>query len=269
MPSKVYPGRRLARKIKDTGIYFPKFETLKKAKKDRVTWVKALKGSKNPNKVKLAGKLKKCKKHNRCGSGACPICYRLYRKRMILETIKVIPDLHAIMLGTLIFYNEILLKNELQSFSQKDMKRLINRIQQQLKRLSIQTPLIGSFEFVYSPKHQVWIPHLHFIALTSEPEELDPLRPYLLKNSRNQTIAKKPLPLKLEHITEEYASTIGYCYKSSWNRRTRNKNGKKDLVGKRLTDSLLALDRLGMREKLFLFKFKSVKTKSGLKLMEL
>ncbi|KZY52456.1 hypothetical protein A3735_06080 [Oleiphilus sp. HI0061] len=271
MTREIYPGKQLAKSIREDGIYgvFPEFETFNDSKRKKKKVIKALRSSKSPRKIRLARKLKNCRKNKRCGSGACPICYQKFRKRMIWATAKVIPNLHAVMFGTLVFFDDAIQKNELRSFSLKDMKRLINRIQQQLRRLKIQTPLIGSFEFAYSPDDQIWIPHLHFIALTNRGKDLKPLRPYLLKNSRNQTFAENPKPLKLKHITKKYAYTIGYCYKSSWERKISDRYGDKSLSGKLLTDSLLAFDKLGMRKKLFLFKFKSVETKAGLKLMKL
>jgi len=272
MTKKIKRGSVLLKKIRKEGILStnPKFETIATVKKRKKAYIKALEGTMKPKQLRLAMKLRRCKKGKRCGSGACPTCCRLFRKRAIMVTLEVIPDLDKIMLATWLCYKDVIPKSKLKSFLRGNLAKLKNRMQQQLKRLDIQVPLIGGFEFVYLPEDEVWLPHFHCIALTDDRKELEPFRKYLLKNTKSQGLSQAFRPLAIDTITENHSSTIGYCYKAFWQRKNKNNRfAGKELSGKLLTDSLLSLDKLGQREKLFLFKFKSVETTKGLKIIKL
>src|SRR6185437_6377933 len=62
-----------------------RFETLVEAKERRARKVRIL-GQGGKGQRRLADKLKGCRKGRRCRSGACDVCLRLYRLRLLRQT---------------------------------------------------------------------------------------------------------------------------------------------------------------------------------------
>jgi hypothetical protein len=61
------------------------FETLADAKERRARKVRIL-GKGDKGQRRLADKLKRCRKGRRCRTGACDVCLRLYRLRLLRQT---------------------------------------------------------------------------------------------------------------------------------------------------------------------------------------
>jgi len=263
---KITNGRELATTIQRDGLnnFFEQFEDLEMAKNNRNEAIKALRKVNTKDCRILIKKLSSCKKGNRCNSGACPVCYRLFRKNVINQTIKIQSDMNKLNLVTWQCQKDNVPNEQLIDFTEKDLTRIKNRFYQVFKRLEIPYLLIASFEMVYLPDEKSWRPHFHCITSQENIEHLDNVfRKYLLKN-----YGTKPTPLNIKKITKDHVYAIGYLFKSSWEQkvvRTGKLNYQsKKLTGNLLVNSLLALDRLAIRKKLFLHKCKSYKKNSRL-----
>src|SRR6185437_9285064 len=66
-----------------------RFETLVEAKERRARKVRIL-GQGGKGQRRLADKLKRCQKGRRCRSGACDVCLRLYRLRLLRQGSRVL-----------------------------------------------------------------------------------------------------------------------------------------------------------------------------------
>ena len=66
------------------------FETYADAKKRRAQKIRSLRQG-DKDQQRLADKLERCRKGSRCDSGACDVCLRLYRLRLLRKPAQCYP----------------------------------------------------------------------------------------------------------------------------------------------------------------------------------
>ncbi len=123
----------------------PKFETASKAKRERKVRIADLRKADYEAALILADVLADCAPLEPCGSAACPVCFRGYRIAMIQKTLRMIAAYDDVQwcVVTLIFYGDALTDEELKEWHPKAFMR---RLREQLRRLGIQGPIVGSVE---------------------------------------------------------------------------------------------------------------------------
>ncbi|NEX19910.1 hypothetical protein G3480_06200 [Thiorhodococcus mannitoliphagus] len=176
---------------------------------------------------------------------------------MIYQTIHALLGLDNLLLVTWQCSSDDIPNDKLPEFDGLDLLRIKNRNFQKFKRLNVEYPIIGSFEMAYLPEKDSWRPHFHAVTSCGNRDVLEHFRVYLQKQKHPRNTA----PLHIIPITKTPVAAIGYLFKSEWKQKPSRVLGLRyttqRLVGERLVNALLALDRLGMRKKLFLHKCKS------------
>lgn len=262
----MHNGPQVLRQMEAGGInsVFEEFEDIEYALRRREENIIALKQSHHEKAHALAKKLGACEKGERCRSGACPVCYRLFRRNMILETVSVFPRLDNLCLVTWQCWPDSIPNHKLHEFTDRDLLRIKNRFFQLFKRLGVTHSIIGSFEMVYLPETDYWRPHFHAVTSRENREVLENFRRYLQKKKHPRNSA----PLHVLDINKTPVYAIGYVFKSEWGQKSMRNGGLRvatqRLLDEKLVNALLALDRLGMRKKLFLHKCKSYQEKDYL-----
>lgn len=99
MPAETSPAAGHTKKFKALPPNFETFESAKLARKQLVGW---LHKQDDPAATALATVLEGCRKTNRCGSGACPVCNRAFRIRLGGEVKRVRPVAFEVLLISLI-----------------------------------------------------------------------------------------------------------------------------------------------------------------------
>ena len=104
------------------------FETQAQAMERRAYGIHVLLGG-NKQQQRLAAKLQRCRKGNRCKSGACDVCTRLFRLRLLRQLQPILDSrLHwtraSVVPADLLFVEGELVNVDLNAFRQKISKRL-------------------------------------------------------------------------------------------------------------------------------------------------
>ncbi len=189
-----------------------------------------------------------------CGSGACPVCFRANRRKIIPETIKLHGQYPALKAVTLIFYEEAMTSKEFMAW---DVRPLIVKLRKKFGRCGVRGPVIGSFDIDYHADTELWLPHFHLL-ISSDEAGLKALRRYMKRPKNMVRDGVKNRPMLVQGINDP-AKQAGYLYKSYWSQiACYSKNGKRRTAKRRLKKnqhalSLLKLDQLGLQGGLFLY----------------
>ena len=104
------------------------FETLAQARDRRAYKIAVLRGG-NGQQQQLATKLKRCRKGNRCNSGACDVCVRLFRLRLLRQLQPILESRPhwtraSVVTADLLFAEGALANVDLNALKRKISKRL-------------------------------------------------------------------------------------------------------------------------------------------------
>lgn len=195
----------------------PNFESKKGAKAEAKIRRNALLTSRLPEDRFYGRLLSGCKPDYPCRKPGCPTCMRSDRLATVEQIIVFLSEIDDLLFGTLILSDDAVAAGELATVSPK---RLTDRLRQQLKRLGAKGPIIGWLEVDFDAEREVWQPHFHFIAQSSERAAL-----HLLRKLYPQTQSVKR-PVKLQPVTDR-PRQISYCMKNYASRTIRFKsNGR-------------------------------------------
>ena len=231
------------------------FEKVSEAKAELIKRLKALHGSKDKGIRKLHKTLSKCRKRQRCGSAACPICFRLFRRWLYAQLVNLVGTIPGARIMTIVFYSEMVTDKELDSFN---ITRLHNRLRKQLKRCGFTMPVVGGFEIDFHEEEEVWVPHYHLLIFDNEPVER--LR-NILKGPTNERMSEIiARPMLVQEIKNRQRQ-LSYLCKSYC---ARVKAFPSLITGKRITRKyrlrdeqqrliLKKMDSIGFKEILFLY----------------
>ena len=237
-------------------IRLPKgFESLEASQNESQIRQKCLLKSRSKRCRNLAEVLADCEGDDwPCLSGACPVCFRANRRKIIPETIKLYGQYPALKAVTLIFYEEAMTSKEFMAW---DVRPLIVKLRKKFGRCGVRGPVIGSFDIDYHTDIKRWLPHLHLL-ISSDEAGLKALRRYMKrpKNMVRDGVKNRPMLVQGIHDPAKQASYLFksywsevYCYSKNGKRRT----GKRRLKTRHLALSLVKLDQLGLQGGLLLY----------------
>ena len=245
-------------------VRLPKrFETLKASQKESRLRQRCLAKSSLKRCRKLGALLDSCGGDDGpCGSGACPVCFRAYRKNMITKALKLHDKHPELKVVTLIFYEDAISSKD---FMRWDVSKLLNKLRRQLGRIGVRGPIVGSFDIDYHDDIKRWLPHFHLLIPNDE-GELKALRRYMNKGKNMLREGVKNRPMLLQKIKDP-SKQISYLFKSYWSHIDHYlKDGARGTKKKRLKQrqfaiSLVKLDQLGLKGGLFLYGLRESKGK--------
>lgn len=231
--------RRNSRKKADRPRYKGE-ETFKQAKRENKTRIKSLlSGGKRANK--LAHKLYRCRRKNRCNSPACAVCSRLQRRRHVRQVLRLFDDSKKKFFVTIIPTTWFVNARALRQFNPKLAK---NGLRKQLERIGIRKPVIaGGLEATYKFKRRQICVHWHLVVDGASTEKIRLLRRYYAE--------KRGLQIKKIKTGQEGA-VLSY----SWKRKTYGTDTpgrKKKRPPSKVENALLRfLDRHSFQDLMFL-----------------
>lgn len=242
-------------KASNTVVGMPKgFETYKQCLNEQKVRIRDLENFGKFGSPELAEWLRSCEKNRPCGSAACRFCASRLRQTLFrsISTDSELQSVPACMV-TIIYYQD--------AFTTKDLKlwtpnTVHTRLRQQLHRIGLKCPVIGTIELDFQSDIQLWMPHYHLLVFATS-EEIEPMRGSLLKKNKLPALEGRILrPLVVKRITT-LDSAITYQFKFIWEDRRRFKVELKDRTKKyRLPRELhakllLTVDRLGFDSLVF------------------
>jgi hypothetical protein len=205
-----------------------KFETLSEAKERRAGKIRILRKGKRPAR-KLATKLGKCRKGQRCESGACDVCVGRERLKLYRQTQPIFAAhsdwtrASVIPAGFLVPFGDL---------SKIDLKAVDTRINKRLERSSLCNRIViaGIDISLNLQDNEIvgWQPHLYMLI-----EGENTLR---LQEAIKATFPPEPtapLPHLISSVTDP-TKAITYLFKNIFNRRSRYTNANGQACTKRL-----------------------------------
>ncbi len=178
--------------------------------------------------ARLMAQLAGCRKGERCGGSACPVCRRNDRKKCISSLVAEYDDPDAA--SRLSFVT--LLRQEWEFPAGKlhlcKPRTITDRLRKQLQRMEFRRPIFGGVDLSFDPDRKVWMVHLHLVVdgLTKEVEgKLRQLYP------ASEHIRK---PVVVKSVDYTYGA-FSYAIKSFPNCRPSytDKQGRANTPGKR------------------------------------
>jgi hypothetical protein len=227
------------------------FETFADAKKRRAQKIRILsQGEKDQQR--LAAKLRRCRKDNRCDSGACDVCLRLYRLRLLRQTSPVLASrLHwtrasVVPAGFLLSLGEL---------ANVELKALGEMIDKRLERSSLRRRIVlaGIDISLNLQDNKIigWQLHLYILV---EGENTLRLREAIKAAFPPEPNA--PIPYDFDEVNAP-SNCVTYLFKAIFKRRSRytNANGRprtkrQPLKGPELRELLEFLDHHRVGERL-------------------
>lgn len=235
----------------------PDFEKHQKTTKLACTQVSSLNRSDNRHERRLAAYLAKCRKKRRCGSMACPVCFRRMRRVTIGQIVSLMESLDANI------YRACLVSKKWQVPIGKLNAGTLMKAAASLLRAISRGPLkdaviFGAWDFTVNldPRYgeePYWQPHLYFVIATNVPELV--LHKALL--SLVERAPDIPIP-KQTGKPDNLWLTVNYSLKTKFGRRGPNiKKGKPNTGYDRLRsierrELAVVLHKLGVTGRLFM-----------------
>ena len=205
-----------------------KFETFSEAKERRATKIRILHKGKRPAR-KLATKLGKCRKGQRCESGACDVCVGRERLKLYRETrpifaahsdwtrASVIPAGFLIPVGKL---------------STVDLKVIVARINKRLERSSLCNRIvIAGIDISLNLQDNVFVGWQLHLYMLIEGENTLRLQEAIKATFPPEPTA--PIPHQFSSVSDP-TKAITYLFKNIFNRRSRYTNANGQACTKRL-----------------------------------
>jgi len=214
-----------------------------------------------PRLKRIADRLASCEVDNRCGSGACPECGRLFQRWFVRAVKKFIAKyLHnageELIALNIVAEKSIVEPGQLSNFSIID-------IQRRLKFLLNKTDVnfaIGGVDFSFNEDgdgrlEQFWCPHSYLITSTADRNQLSRQLRKLLKPSKEVPRPKMIKSFSNNAYRRSYALKINFyrrigriqikTNKDGKQRKCRNTSGRRLRV-KELLELFLYLDQIGL-----------------------
>lgn len=200
-----------------------KFETMAQARHRRASKIRALRNAGGDDETALAEKLESCRPQQRCGSGACDVCLRSYRKRLTREGTKVLSQCSEVRTVSATFNWGIAEVSELPSV---DLRSRLEPYVRGLKRtVPSGTLIIGGADvslntFENADPH--WCVHLYFvIGATDRTIDWDAVRSYCRRHAPRADSGRVFRPVQISRApvpSDELPPVLGYSLKSifSW-----------------------------------------------------
>lgn len=211
------------RKKYDPHLHWDDFESVKTCHRKKAKRINQLRRlpTHNAGARSLLEVLEACRANRRCGSMACPICMRRFRRWQVSEALFTLrhEERSTYRFVTLVLHQYVMEygfdPGKIRSFKRGLMKRLQAQLPDGAR-------LIGWIEVAWEPDVNAFMPHFHGIAAGATYEGLRALKP---KN--NLVKGKRPLVIKrIKDGTEMRLAT--YCVKQFPRRWTdRQKKGAK------------------------------------------
>jgi hypothetical protein len=177
----------------------PSAETISDNQLKRIRFLRKH-GKTNPTLILIADCLKQCEKGNRCCSGACPQCSRLFQRFYVRQSRNPIQDIIAregkeLIAICIIPSSPLVRPGQLKHFSIANFTR---RIKAALDTANVKSG-IGGIDFSFNEdRDQQWqpfiCPHVYLITSTDDREKL---RRTLKKIFRKTIIVHRPIKLPL------------------------------------------------------------------------
>jgi hypothetical protein len=229
------------------------FETFADAKKRRAQKIRSLSRG-NRDQRRLADKLERCRKGNRCHSGACDVCLRLYRLRLLRQTGPVLASRPHWTRASIVPVGFLLPSGKLANV---ELKALGEMIDKRLERSSLRRRIVmaGIDISLNLQDNDVigWQLHLYMLV---EGENTLRLREAIKAAFPPEHTA--PIPFQFQTMNDS-AKAITYLFKAIFKRRSRytNANGQPrtkslPLKGPELRELLQFLDQYSVGERLVL-----------------
>jgi hypothetical protein len=228
------------------------FETFADAKERRARKIRILsQGEKDQQR--LAAQLKRCRKGSRCESGACDVCLRLYRLRLLRRTSPVLSSQLHWTRASVVPAGFLLLLGELMN---AELKALGEMIDKRLERSSLRRRIVLAgidISLNFQDNDVIgWQLHLYMLI---EGENTLRLREAIKAAFPPELTA--PTPYDFDEVNDP-SNCVTYLFKAIFKRRSRytSANGHRTkslpLKGPELRELLQFLDRQSVGERLIL-----------------
>lgn len=196
-----------------------------------------------------------CRKGERCGSPACPICKRNERGSLVRDMLTIWPDQPEVLVRlkalTLVHQSWIIPAGELDKLHPRT---ITDKLRKQFQRMGFTGIIIGGIDGSYDPDLEVWFIHVHLIVEGLTKEMVEKFRDLYPASERI------PVPVMAGPVNEA-ARQFSYVCKSFWNWRHRyvDDEGHYNTVEKKRrvpephhTEYLLWLDRFAVSDLMLL-----------------
>ena len=141
--------------------YFPGFTGFAQACTERKARIATLHRGDRAD-CALAAVLRRCRRDNRCGSPACPVCVRAWQQRVCTNMDRLFPEDAALHLVTLCHDRWLYQPGEL---ADGGVERLKTTLRQQLKRyLPVSAVAAGGIEVEYRSDLDRYMVHVHMLV---------------------------------------------------------------------------------------------------------
>ena len=228
------------------------FETFEQACDRRCALVRAL-GRDGKQARELGHKLPKCRKNSRCQSGACLVCVRRYRKRLVTSALPIIDQYPEWTRVSVVPENLLVPLGQL---AELNLKQIVETNRRRLQRSAVSDlPVIGGVDISHNTEENRdigWQAHLYFLIAAPKTAHLD--------RAIRKAIPPEPTALRPYQSEAVYYApgAITYAYKAEFKRRSiyyvNGKRRKRDLPLKppQLIEASLFLDSQDIGSRLIL-----------------
>lgn len=219
--------------------------TAKSARKERRRRIRLFK---KYGDLSLKERLDSCRPHNRCASGACPVCGRAFQRFVVNRTKRLLSNNGEYKLLSII-PNAPVIPGQLHAFC---LNSLIFSLSQSLKKCGINFA-IGGVDFSYNEDQRSeiqchWSPHFWLLAKSPETKNWKAvLRTCYPKSDLS------PVPVKIKPWDQD-VSAIGYALKTGFDRRI-TKDGRRFRNGISRECRVTQHDRIRSKDRLELYSY--------------
>ena len=169
------------------------FETYQEAKDRRAFKIQVLRGG-NQQQQQLAAKLKRCRKGNRCKSGACDVCLGLFRLWLYRQTKPILASRPHWTRASVVPSGFLFLQGELGNVDLNALRRMTNK---RFERSSLRKRIvIAGIDISFNTESNRpvgWQLHLYMLV---EGEHMLPLEGPLRRNSHPNRLHRPPMDPK-------------------------------------------------------------------------
>lgn len=214
-----------------------RFETVGKAKKDRLLMVHRLRTA-DKNGRRLGKRLKRCRTKERCGSSACRTCGRQVRRWFVGEAMRLLKQIqlerselleHPILTVTLINRKHQRAPGQLHSL---DIIKMVKQLQTQLARGGLRHVVVfGGVDFSFNVDatgtkgwEPYWAPHFHLVVIGTTKKAL---KAALDRHfDKDETVAKPIQVTPLRETLKDRCEFLSYCLKTAFERKVYRRTKK-------------------------------------------
>jgi hypothetical protein len=207
------------------------------------------KGKTNPQALLTAKRLSACEPGNRCCSGACPECCRLYQRWFVRQSKRLISGIKAsdrrLVSITIVSVAASAKPGELH-------RRVAENVQRQLKYALDETDIdvaIGGLDFSYNEDYEgeyqpFWCPHFYLITGTKDRKALKKQLRKLFKRSNGVFKPVMITSFQNNPKRRSYALKTDFRRRIGYYQKKRGKDGKSHKRRNTRKDRLRAAERL-------------------------